>query len=74
MYSNCRANSLLEWKISVDQDAENYLLQSILSKERQKDQETEAQKPEIVRYAGRETRHTTKFTRYAEKEGAEKKR
>ena len=57
----------MEWKIIVDRDAENYLLQSILSKERRKDQEAEAQKPEIVKCAGQEILHTTKFTRYAER-------
>ena len=39
MYSNGRANLLLERKIIVDQDKKNYLLQSFLKKERWKDAE-----------------------------------
>ena len=39
MYSNGRANLLLERKIIVDQDKKNYLLQSFLKKERWKDTE-----------------------------------
>ena len=66
-----RASSLLEWKIIVDQDAENYLLQSVLSKERRKDPETKAQKPEHDENGEQEIHHTTKFTRYTEKEGAD---
>ena len=60
----------MEWKIIVDQDAENYLLQSILSKERRKDPATKAQKPEIDKNGDQELHHTTKFTRYTEKGGA----
>ena len=32
MYTNCRSGSLLPWKIIADQDAEEYLLQSLLKK------------------------------------------
>ena len=71
MYSNCRTSSLLEWKIIVDQDAEDYLLQSIMSKERRNDTEIKAQKPERDKNGIQETHHTTKFTRYTEKGGAD---
>ena len=37
MYRNSRSNSLLEWKIKVDQEAEDYLLQSFLKKVEKKD-------------------------------------
>ena len=32
MYTNCRSISLLPWKIIADQDAEEYLRQSLLNK------------------------------------------
>ena len=37
MFTNGRAESLLEWKVINDQDTERYLLQSFLKKERWKD-------------------------------------
>ena len=60
----------MEWKIIVDQDAEDYLLQSVLSKGRWKDPETKAQKPGIDENGDQEIHHTTKFTRYTETRGA----
>ena len=66
MYSKCRANSFLEWKIIVDRDAEDYLLQSVLNKTRWKGPETKAQEPGIDKGGYQEIHHKTKFTRYTE--------
>ena len=45
MYTNCQENLLLEWKIVTDQDAERYLLQSFLKKERWKGPEANMLNP-----------------------------
>ena len=64
MYTNCRANSLLEWKIIVDQDAEDYLLQSVLKKKRWKYQELNTQESAQNKHNEPGTHHTTKSTHY----------
>ena len=63
MYTNCRANSLLDWKIIIDQDAEDYLLQSIIRKTEWKNGEGTEHEPGGGRIA-----HTTKMTRNTEEE------
>ena len=61
MYTNCRANSLLDWKIITDQDAEDYLFQSVIRKTEWKNGEgTEHE------HGGGRTAHTTKMTRNRE--------
>ena len=63
MYTNCRASSLLEWKIIVDQDAEDYLIQSLLKRERWKDPKTNAQTGHDKNNRN-ELLHATKSTHY----------
>ena len=66
MYRNSRSNSLLEWKIIADQEAEDYLLQSFLKK-------VEEKKPKDKKHASNwgqpnktKTINTTRATRYVE--------
>ena len=66
MYTNCRANSLLEWKVIVDQDAERYLLQSFSEKENRQNTEPHRQERDQDRKNNQERHHTTNFTRYVE--------
>ena len=68
MYTNCRASSLLEWKIIINQDAEKYLLQSLIKKERWKDPKTNAQKSGHDKNNRNEVHHTTKSTHYRKRE------
>ena len=64
MFANDRAESLLEWKAITDQDAERYLLHSLLKKERWKGTGAETQEEKEEDRQGEV--HTTKFTRHTE--------
>ena len=68
MFTNGRAESLLEWKVITDQDAERYLLQTFLKKEKWKG--AGAKSPGKAEEADdrQGESHTTKFTQYTTKE------
>ena len=68
LYTNCRANSLLEWKIEADREANNYLLQSFLRKEKWKESESNEHESSNDQNGRTETSHTTKFTIYRQRE------
>ena len=71
MFATGRAESLLEWKVITDQDAERYLLQTFLKKERWKGAgvETPGKAEETDDRQGEF--HTTKFTQYTTAEEGE---
>ena len=64
MYSICRTNSLLEWKIIVDQDAEDYLRRSVQKKERWKEAEIQTQEGTEEESGKQGEFHTTKVAQY----------
>ena len=64
LYRNCRTKSLLDWKIITDQDAEDYLLQSITRKTKWKNRKGTNHEP-----GGGRTAHTTKMMRDTEEKG-----
>ena len=66
MYTNCRASSLLDWKIITDQEAENYLVQSFLRKTEWKEMRNNGHELSHGRPNRMETSHTTKATQYME--------
>ena len=71
MYINCRASSLLDWKIITDQNAENYLFQLFIRKTEWKnlgDNDHEANQSQTG--IGK-TSHSAKTTRYKEKRGTD---
>ena len=68
MYTNCRASSLLEWKIITDRDAEIYLLQSFLERRNSQNTEFHTQEPHQDRKSNQGTLHKTNLTRYVETE------
>ena len=68
MYTNCRSNSLLEWKIIADQEAENYLFQSFLKKVKEKKLRNSGHHLGLSQPDGTGTAHTIKAKRYMEED------
>ena len=68
MYTNCRAISLLDWKIITDKEAENYLVQSFLRRTEWKEMRNSGHDPGLNQPDGTGTAHTIKAKRYMEED------
>ena len=66
MYRNSRSNSLLEWKIIADQEAEDYLLQSFLKKVEKKEPKDKKHAQNWSQPHRTKTINTTRATQYVE--------